>query len=82
MFAQQAGINVVHAPFKGAAPALTAMLAGQTDLLFSGTSVVVPQIKVGKLRPMAVTSLKRVSILPELPTLIEAGLPVLRVKHH
>jgi tripartite-type tricarboxylate transporter receptor subunit TctC len=68
-----AGVQLVHVPYKGSAPAVTDLIAGQTQLRFD--SSVIPYIKAGKLRALAVTSAKRSTALPELPTLSEAGLP-------
>ena len=75
LFAQQAGIKVVHVPFKGAGPALIAMLGGETDLLFANTGVFLGHIKAGKLRPIAVCAMTRLPLLPNVPTLNESGFP-------
>lgn len=74
-FAQQAGIKVVHVPFKGAGPAVIAMLGGETDLLFANTGVFLGHIQAGKLRPVAVCALTRLPLFPDVPTLNEAGFP-------
>lgn len=73
LFAQQAGVKVVHVPFKGAAPAVIAMLGGETDLLFANTGVFLGHIKAGKLRPIAVCALTRLPLFPNVPTLHESG---------
>src|SRR5690242_5672483 len=74
-FKMVTGVNIVHVPYKGSNPASTAILAGEIQLgSFAGTAVL-PHIKSGKLRALAVTSLKRTAILPDLPTASEAGLP-------
>ena len=65
---------IVHIPFRGSGPAVASLLAGETQLMFDNLPPVIPQIKAGKLRPLAVTSLKRSPAMPELPTLDEAGL--------
>jgi tripartite-type tricarboxylate transporter receptor subunit TctC len=70
-----AGINVVHVPFKGGAPAVAALLGGQVDMTFETSVTLLPHIRSGKLAPLAVASLKRLTILPEVPTLAEAGYP-------
>ena len=63
-----------HIPFNGSAPAVTAMLGGQTMLLFGVASDVMPHVKAGKLRALAVASEKRMRALPEIPTTAEAAL--------
>jgi tripartite-type tricarboxylate transporter receptor subunit TctC len=73
LFAKEAGITVLHVPFKGAGPAVTAMLGGETDLLFANTGVFLGPIKAGKLRPVAVASLTRLPLFPDVPTLHESG---------
>lgn len=75
LFAQQAGIKVVHVPFKGAGPAVVAMLSGETDLLFANTGVFVGHIRAGKLRALGVASAARLPLFPEVPTLNESGFP-------
>jgi tripartite-type tricarboxylate transporter receptor subunit TctC len=64
-------VNLVHVPYKGGAPALTAILAGEVDLTFENTLIIVPHVKAGKVRPLAVTSAKRSKLFPELPSLGE-----------
>jgi tripartite-type tricarboxylate transporter receptor subunit TctC len=73
LFAKEAGIKVLHVPFKGAGPAVSAMLGGETDLLFANTGVFLGHIKSGKLRPIAVAALKRLALFPDTPTLNESG---------
>ena len=73
LFAKEAGIKVLHVPFKGAGPAVTAMLGGETDLLFANTGVFLGSIKAGKLRPIAVAAMTRLALLPDVPTLNESG---------
>ena len=70
MLKQRAGINLVHVPYKGGAPATTATVSGEVAAMFSGTSSA-PQIKVGRLRALAVTGLHRSEIFPDLPTISE-----------
>ena len=69
------GLDVTHIPFQGAAPAVMSTLSGQTPILHIVRSAVVPYIKDGKLRPLAVASLKRSEVFPDVPTLEEALLP-------
>ena len=70
-----AGIEMVHVPFNGIAPAVTAVVAGDVQVMFAGTSAAMPQVNAGKLRALGVASLKRIASAPALPTLDEAGLP-------
>jgi len=66
---------MTHVPYKGGAPAITDLLGGQVDLFFSGMPPALQHIKAGKLRALAVTSETRSKQLPEVPTMIEAGVP-------
>jgi tripartite-type tricarboxylate transporter receptor subunit TctC len=75
LFAITAGIKINHVPYKGTGPALTDMIAGQTDLYFSSTTAALPHVKSGRLRAIAVTSTKRLSAEPDIPTVAESGLP-------
>jgi tripartite-type tricarboxylate transporter receptor subunit TctC len=70
MLKQRAGIDLVHVPYKGGAPATTATVSGEVAAMFSGTSSA-PQIKAGRLRALAVTGLHRSDIFPDLPTISE-----------
>jgi tripartite-type tricarboxylate transporter receptor subunit TctC len=72
MFMMMTAINMVHVPYKGLTPALTALLSGEVQVMFSGMTMV-PQVRSGKLRPLGVTSAKRSSALPEVPTIAESG---------
>jgi tripartite-type tricarboxylate transporter receptor subunit TctC len=72
---QAAGIKLRHVPFPGGGPAVTALLGGHVDALASGPSVVLPQIKAGKLRPLAGWGDQRIAALPEVPTFKELGYP-------
>jgi tripartite-type tricarboxylate transporter receptor subunit TctC len=74
-FLQQAGAKATHVPYRGSAESLSALLAGNSDFVFETSVVTVPLIKSGKLRPLAVTPGARISALPEVPTLREAGVP-------
>lgn len=75
MFAKRAGIKVMHVPYKGAGPATTDLLGGVTDMYFATPSSVISLIKSGKLRAVAVTSPRRLSVLPDVPTVAESGYP-------
>lgn len=75
LFRSMAGVDVVHVPYKGSAPALTDMLAGNVTMMFETIPFAITQIKSGKLRALAVTSAKRQPLMPEIPTLAESGLP-------
>ena len=68
-------VNIVVIHFKGGGPGLTATISGETQVTFSNISETVPLVKAGRLRALGVTSLKRASIVPEVPTIAEAGLP-------
>ena len=71
----QAKISTVHIPYAGAAPAQLGLLAGQTDFMFDNLASATTQIKAGKLRALAVTTLQRASSMSEVPTMADAGLP-------
>jgi tripartite-type tricarboxylate transporter receptor subunit TctC len=75
LLSHAAGIKLRHVPYAGAGPALTALLGGHVDALASGPSVVLPQIKAGKLRALAGWGEKRVAALPDVPTFKELGYP-------
>jgi tripartite-type tricarboxylate transporter receptor subunit TctC len=81
LFESAAGIDMVGVPFKGGGPASTALLAGQVDLMFEQTGAALPSIQAGKIRPIAVTSAKRLSSMPEVPTFAEAGYPQVTVSN-
>jgi len=70
-----AHVDVTHVPYKGSGPAVTDLIAGHVQFMFDTALIVGPHIKAGKLRPLAVTSSKRVKTLPDVPTLVEAGVP-------
>jgi tripartite-type tricarboxylate transporter receptor subunit TctC len=74
LFNSMAGVQMVHVPFKGAGPAISDVMAGHVQLLFVNIPPVAGQIKAGTLRPLAVTTPKRSSALPDVPTLDESGL--------
>jgi tripartite-type tricarboxylate transporter receptor subunit TctC len=74
LFKQMAGVDLVHVPYKGAAPAVIDMLAGQIQLGFVNISAVLPHVRSGKLKGIAITTIKRSGALPELATVDEQGL--------
>jgi len=74
-FASIAGISMNHIPYKGSAPAVADLVGGQIQVLFDPFSTVYPQVRAGKVRGLAVTTSRRSSIAPELPTVAELGLP-------
>ena len=69
------GLNVVHVPYKGSAPATVAILSGEVSFVFSTMPPAISSVKGGKLRALAVTTPRRSAVAPEIPTMIEAGLP-------
>lgn len=75
LFKSNAGINIVHVPYKGGAPAAVDLISGQVDMLFDVMLALLPHVKAGKVRALAVTSTKRSSLLPDIPTAIESGMP-------
>jgi tripartite-type tricarboxylate transporter receptor subunit TctC len=75
LFRLSAGVELWHVPYKGSPPAIVDLLAGRADMMFIGLNAVMPFIKAGRLRPLGVTSTRRSTLLPEVPTIAEAGLP-------
>ena len=75
LFKSEAKVDIISVAYKGAAPALQDVIAGHVDLMFATSASVVGHLKSGLLRPLAVTTLKRFSLMPELPTIAETGLP-------
>ena len=74
-FSAQAGIEMMHVPYKGTALAIPDLVTGQTHVLFDSLPTGMPHVKGGRLRALAVTSEKRSALAPELPTMAESGLP-------
>jgi len=74
LFKMMAGLNIVHVPYKGNAPALIDTVAGNVEMMFSGVPALLPHIHSGRLRAIAIGSLKRFSALPDVPTFDESGL--------
>ena len=75
LFKSMTGITMQHIPYKGSSPALTDLMAGQTNIMFDNLPSAIQFIKAGKLRPIAVTTIKRAPQFPDLPTIDEAGVP-------
>jgi tripartite-type tricarboxylate transporter receptor subunit TctC len=74
LFKRMAGVEMVHVPYKGGAPAMAAVVPGEVQMTFSNLSVALPQVKAGKLKALAVSSAKRQQALPGVPSLDESGL--------
>jgi len=74
LFKSMAGIEMTHVAYKGGAPAMAAVMAGEVQMTFSNLSVAIPQVKSGKLKGLAVSSFKRQKSLPDVPSLHEAGI--------
>ena len=72
---QMAGLDITHVPYKGSGPAVAALLAGDTQMIIVDSPPLLPLIKAGKARGLAVTSARRVSLMPDLPTIAESGFP-------
>ena len=75
LFMSQAGINMIHVPYKGSGQAMTDLISGQVQVFLNNFLAAMPMIKAGKLRPLAVTGRKRSPVAPELPTVLESGVP-------
>jgi tripartite-type tricarboxylate transporter receptor subunit TctC len=74
-FKQMAGVDITHVPYKGSGPAVTDLIGGQVQVMFDNISNVLPHIKAGKLKVLAVTTPARSPLLPDVPTVAEAGVP-------
>jgi tripartite-type tricarboxylate transporter receptor subunit TctC len=75
LFASYARVPMVHVPYKGIAPAVAGAVAGEVPVVFSSTPAVVPMVKAQRLRALAVTTATRAAFMPELPTVVESGVP-------
>lgn len=75
LFNSMAGVDIMHVPYKGSAPAVTDLMGGQVNIMFDSVSSARPYIDAGKLKALAVTTSKRSSVLPNVPTVAESGLP-------
>jgi tripartite-type tricarboxylate transporter receptor subunit TctC len=71
LFKMLAGVDLVHVPYRGGAPAITDLLAGHVQVIFAPLSESIQQVKAGQLRPLAVTSAKRLDVLPDVPTMAD-----------
>jgi tripartite-type tricarboxylate transporter receptor subunit TctC len=81
LFKSMSGLLMTHIPYKGGAPAITDLLGGQVDIFFAGLPPALPHIASGKLLPIGVTSLKRTSLLPNVPTIAESGFPNFNIEN-
>ena len=79
LFKAVTGIKMTHVPFKGVAPSVTAVMAGQIDLTFASIAAVLPQVKAQRLRALAVTTPGRSQIVPDIPTVAQSGVPAYEV---
>jgi tripartite-type tricarboxylate transporter receptor subunit TctC len=75
LFKHMTGTDIVHIPYKGGAPAIADLIAGNVQLMFESTNSIAPHVRAGRVRALAVTGERRSVSLPEVPTLIEAGVP-------
>jgi tripartite-type tricarboxylate transporter receptor subunit TctC len=75
LFKHMTGTDIVHVPYKGGAPAIADLISGQVQLMFESTNSIAPHVRAGRVRALAVTGVKRSLSLPDVPTLIEAGVP-------
>jgi tripartite-type tricarboxylate transporter receptor subunit TctC len=75
LFAAAAGVKLLHVPYKGGAPALTAVIQNEVAVLFGNSTLVMPQLKAGRVKALAVTTEERLAPLPDVPTMRESGLP-------
>jgi len=75
LFKREAGVDIAHIPYKGMGDAITGVFSGSVDMLVVGTAPVVQHIKAGKLIPLAIASSRRSPALPDVPSVVEAGLP-------
>ncbi|MEQ1772274.1 MAG: tripartite tricarboxylate transporter substrate binding protein [Burkholderiales bacterium] len=81
LFKHTTGVNIVHVAYKGTAPAITELMAGQVQVMFSTMPPPLPHVKAGKLRALGVTSTRRAKVVPDTPTVAEAGVPGFAVEN-
>jgi tripartite-type tricarboxylate transporter receptor subunit TctC len=81
IFKTMTGVDMVHVPYKGAGDSTAAAIAGQVHLIFSSPNALMPQAKIGRVRALGVTSARRLPVIPEVPTIAEAGLPGFEVNN-
>src|SRR4029077_9600467 len=74
-FSARAGIRMLHVPYKGAGPALTALLGGEVQVMVVPPIIAIPHVKTGRLRPLGYSGAKRLPAIADVPTISEAGLP-------
>ena len=79
LFQREAGVRMIHIPYKGSMAGVSAVLAGDVDMTIGAAVSVAPHVKAGKLRALATAAPKRLSTVPDVPTLIELGYPKLHV---
>jgi tripartite-type tricarboxylate transporter receptor subunit TctC len=75
LFKVLAGVDIIHVPYKGSAPAMTALVGGEIIIGFSNVVTTVPHVRAGRLKALGVTTLKRSALLPDVPSVAEAGVP-------
>lgn len=75
LFRREAGIRFTHVPYRSTSNSITDLMGGQIDAIFGDVAILSPQVKAGTIKPLAITAAKRSSLLPDLPTMAEAGLP-------
>ena len=75
LFKYMTGTDIVHVPYKGGAPAIADLIAGNVELMFESTNSIAPHVRAGRVRALAVSGARRARSLPEVPTMIEAGVP-------
>jgi tripartite-type tricarboxylate transporter receptor subunit TctC len=75
LFKSMAGVNIIHIPYKGTGPSITALIGGETQLMFASATAVAQHVKAGRLRALAVTSARPTALAPGLPTVSASGLP-------
>ena len=79
IYKSMAGVDIVHVPYKGGGPAITALITGEVQVLFSDVGLMVPLLKAGKIKAIAVTSDVRSAAVPDIPTMKESGLPAYQI---